>query len=164
MKSVRAALPMLAVVGLLAGLGLVSTMGGCVAQGDWDRLYETNRTYKEQYEKMKAERDEAMAALDQLRGQTSRSEALIAKLQTENTMLRDQLVGYGADLKDLQARIGGLSLSALDPETDKLLQEQRGGNGSGIPTACVFDVSNGDVWARQVTLAATRQSQREQKP
>lgn len=139
MKSVRAALPMLAVVGLLAGLGLVSTMGGCVAQGDWDRLYETNRTYKEQYEKMKAERDEAMAALDQLRGQTSRSEALIAKLQAENTILRDQLVGYGANLKDMEARMGGLTLSALDPETDKLLQQLA----DQYPDLIKFDAARG---------------------
>lgn len=119
MKSVRAALPILALV----GMGLVSTMGGCVAQGDWDRLYETNRTYKEQYETMKAERDAALATLDALRGQTSRSEALIAKLQQENGLLRDQLAGYGANLKDLENRMVNLSLSSLDPETDKLLRE-----------------------------------------
>lgn len=123
MKSVRAALPILTVMGAVIGMGLVSTMGGCVAQGDWDRLYETNRTYKEQYETMKAERDEALATLDALRGQSSRSEALIAKLQQENGLLRDQLVGYGADLKDLQSRMGDLTLSSLDPETDQLLQQ-----------------------------------------
>ncbi len=119
MKSVRAALPILAVV----GLGLVSTMGGCVAQGDWDRLYETNRTYKEQYETMKAERDEALATLEAMRGQNSSSAALIAKLQNENALLRDQLVGYGANLKDMEDRLSRLNISALDPETDKLLRE-----------------------------------------
>ncbi len=135
MKSVRAALPILAVI----GMGLVSTMGGCVAQGDWDRLYETNRTYKEQYETMKAERDEALATLDALRGQSSRSEALIAKLQQENGMLRDQLVGYGADLKSLQDRMGGLTLSSLDPETDKLLQQLA----DQYPDLITYDASRG---------------------
>ena len=119
MKSVRAALPLLAIV----GLGFVSSMGGCVAQGDWDRLYETNRTYKEQYEKMKSERDDAQALLDQLRGNMTRSETLLASLQAENAALRNQLTGYGANLKDMEGRLGGLSLSALDPETDKLLKE-----------------------------------------
>ena len=135
MKSVRAALPILAVV----GLGLVSTMGGCVAQGDWDRLYETNRTYKEQYETMKAERDEALATLDALRGQSSRSEALIAKLQQENGMLRDQLTGYGANLKDMESRLGTMSLSSLDPETDKLLRELA----DQYPDLISYDAANG---------------------
>ena len=134
MKSVRMVLPMLAAV----GLG-VSMLGGCVAQGDWDRLYETNRTYKEQYEKMKAERDEALAALDQLRGNQSKNEALIAQLQNENAALRSQLTAYGADLSNMQSRLNGMSLSALDPETDKLLRELA----DQYPDLIVYDAARG---------------------
>jgi chemotaxis protein MotB len=111
---------------VLSVVTMLPMIGGCVAQGDWDKLYETNRTYKSEYEKMKAERDEALAALDALRGQTTRSETLISQLQSENNLLRQQLAGYGANLDDLKKRMGDLQLSALDPETDKLLRELAG--------------------------------------
>lgn len=113
----------LAKVLVISAAAMLPLMSGCVAQGDWDKLYETNRTYKSEFEKMKAERDEALAALDALRGQTTRSETLISQLQTENGLLKQQLAGYGANLDDLKKRMGDLQLSALDPETDKLLQE-----------------------------------------
>ncbi len=123
MGRARAGMSGVAKVLVLSMVTMLPLVGGCVAQGDWDKLYETNRTYKEQFEKMKAERDEALAALDALRGQTTRSETLISQLQSENATLRQQLAGYGANLDELNKRLTGLQLSALDPETDKALQE-----------------------------------------
>jgi flagellar motor protein MotB len=129
----------LAKVIVLSAATMLPFVGGCVAQGDWDKLYETNRTYKEQYEKMKSERDEALAALDALRGQTTRSETLISQLQTENGLLRQQLAGYGANLDELKNRLSGLQLSALDPETDKLLRELE----SMYPDLIKYDAARG---------------------
>jgi chemotaxis protein MotB len=123
MGRARAGISGVAKVLVLSMVTMLPIVGGCVAQGDWDKLYETNRTYKEQFENMKSQRDEALAALDALRGQTTRSETLISQLQTENNLLKQQLAGYGANLDELNKRLTGLQLSALDPETDKALSE-----------------------------------------
>lgn len=139
MGRARAGMSGVAKVLVLSMVTMLPLVGGCVAQGDWDKLYETNRTYKEQFEKMKAERDEALAALDALRGQTTRSETLISQLQNENATLRQQLAGYGANLDDLKNRMSNLQLSALDPETDKLLRELA----SMYPDLITYDPATG---------------------
>lgn len=108
---------------LAAVVGLGPVLGGCVGQGAYDGLYETNRSLREQNEKLRRERDEAVAASDQLRLQLTRSEGALAQLRQQNGDLRSQLNGALAELEGFGKRLGDLQLSALDPETDRLLRE-----------------------------------------
>jgi chemotaxis protein MotB len=108
---------------MLALLGVSPLLGGCVGQGAYDGLFETNRSLKEQNEQLRRQRDEATAAADQLRAQLTRSESALAQLRSQNGDLRAQLDRALADLAGFGAQLGNLQLQALDPETDRLLKE-----------------------------------------
>lgn len=109
---------------LLAALvGLGPIVGGCTSQGAYDTVFEMNRSLKEQNEQLRRQRDEAVAASDQLRIQLTRSEAALAQLRQQNGELRSQLDSALAELEGFGKRLGDLQLSALDPETDRLLRE-----------------------------------------
>ncbi|MDX2146218.1 MAG: OmpA family protein [Planctomycetota bacterium] len=108
----------------VATLGLASlVLGGCVGQADYDRLYETNRSLREENGRLKAENEDFRVTIDQLRTQLSRCDSALANANQQLAALtgqRDQLMG---DLQGLGNRLSGLQLSALDPETDRLLRE-----------------------------------------
>jgi len=104
---------------VLAGL----SMTGCVAQNEWDRLLEANRSLTDQVERLKMERDEARTALDAQRSALARAEAAVAQLRGENSMLRQQLDAAMSELAGLGKRLGDIQVMALDPETDRALQE-----------------------------------------
>lgn len=111
-----------ALVGLVGLVMAAGTLTGCIGQGEYDRLYEQNRSLEARNAELARERDEARAALDLLRGRVGSGEGALSDLQRENNELRRQLDGALADLRSLEAQIGNLQFGRLDPETDEALR------------------------------------------
>jgi chemotaxis protein MotB len=105
-------------VGLLvAASGFASGLGGCVNQGEYDRLYEANNSMRAQLADLTRERDEARLSLDQMRGGINRGEGTLADLQKQNADLRAALDRANNDLRNIGTRVEGLQIGALDNET-----------------------------------------------
>ncbi|MBL8887492.1 MAG: OmpA family protein [Phycisphaerales bacterium] len=102
---------------------LTAGLGGCVNQGEYDRLYETNRGLTDRNATLQRERDDALAARDMTRQQLAKTEAALAALQAQNDELMRRMRESGLSLADLEARLKGLSVSPLDADTDALLRE-----------------------------------------
>ncbi len=108
---------------VFAAVPLLTGLTGCVTQGDWDKLYETNKALTDRNQQLQLERDEARAAAELNRQQLARTEAQLAdmKAQYEKALAAAGLSEQA--LKDLQSRFGSLQLQAVDAETDAALKE-----------------------------------------
>lgn len=112
----------------LAGLAVSLSMVGCVNQGEYDNLYETNRGLTDRNAVLQREHDDALAARDLTRQQLAKTEQALAELRAQN----DELMGgrlreSGLSLADLEARLKGLNVPrVLDADTDALLRRIRG--------------------------------------
>lgn len=112
------------VLGVVVGPALMAMgLGGCVSQGEYDKLYDTNRSLTDSLSRAQQDADASRAALDQQRNALARAEAAAAALRMENDELRKALDAAGLSMAELDRRMQGLSLTALDPETDRALQE-----------------------------------------
>lgn len=107
----------------LTTLLTASFLGGCIGQGQYDRLYETNRSLTAQLGESNRERDEARAQLDLLRRNYGNSSGAIAELQKQNDELRRQLDAALGDYKSLEGRLAGLNFGPVDAQTDRALAE-----------------------------------------
>lgn len=105
----------------LAGVAAVSMLGGCVNQGEYDRLYETNRSLTGQLSNANRERDEARAALDLLRKNYGSSSGALAQLQQNNDELKRQLDQALADYKSLETKMAGMQFGPLPAELNAAL-------------------------------------------
>lgn len=126
------------VVALVAGPALLAA-GGCVNQGEYDKLYDTNRSLTDANSRLQQERDAAQAALDQQRNALSRAEAAAAQLKMENDELRKALEAAGISMKEFESRLQGLSLTRLDAETDQALADLA----AQFPDLIQYDPSTG---------------------
>lgn len=108
---------------LVLALPLLAGLTGCVNQGDWDRLYETNRSLTDQNQRLRQEADEARASAELLRQQLARTEAQLADLKNAYAKLLQQLGLSEQAMRDLQNRFGSMQLTALDADTDAALRE-----------------------------------------
>lgn len=109
---------------ILTGLGLLicaTFFGGCVGQGEYDRLFETNRSLTSRNAELQRERDEARAQVDLMRGNIGSSAGTLSDLQTQNASLRAQLDKALGDFRDLQSRIDSMKFGPLDADTDQAL-------------------------------------------
>jgi chemotaxis protein MotB len=108
------------VCGVLVLAGLA---GGCVNQGEYDRLYEANNSMRGQLAELTRERDEARLAADSLRGGVTGREGTLADLQKQNSELRAALDRANGELSGLGSRLQGLQVGALDQTTSNALDE-----------------------------------------
>jgi len=107
---------------LLGGLAFVaSVLPGCIGQGEYDRLYETNRSLEARNAELQRERDEARAAADLIRNRIGSGEGTLADLQRQNAELRRLLDDAMADYRTLEGRMAGLTFGPLDAATDEAL-------------------------------------------
>jgi chemotaxis protein MotB len=109
----------LLVVVTLIGL----TTGGCVTQGDWDKLYEERRSLADQLTRAEQERDEFRNAVDQLRQQLSREQQANLDLRNQVGSLRSQLDNAANQLAAFGQRLDSARFGELDAETDALLRQ-----------------------------------------
>lgn len=110
---------MVGVFGILA----TTTLTGCVGQGQYDGLYETNRSLQAQLGERTRERDEALKALELLRNGNIGGERNLAALQAQNDELKRQLDAALANYKALESQLAGLNFGKLDVETSEALEE-----------------------------------------
>jgi chemotaxis protein MotB len=109
------------VCGVVALPVVGSGLGGCVAQREYDRLWETNRSLENQVGELNIALDDCRSKYDALSGSGAGASEAIARLQRENSELRGQLERAGGALTDLERRMGGLNFGRLDPATDLAL-------------------------------------------
>lgn len=122
-----------AIVTMAAGLT------GCVSQGEYDKLWETNRSLTDQLQQTQASLEACNAQNAALSGSAGGASGVIANLTDENTRLRDQLTQAMQSMRDLEGRLGGLELGRLDPTTDRALANLA----RQYPDLIVYDADRG---------------------
>lgn len=105
------------VILLAAGLGLT----GCASQQNYDQLLDANRTLKERNEELLRQNQELTNENGLLQKQRAANESALTDLTRLNDTLKKQLADAGIDINELAKRLQGLSLTQLDPETDRAL-------------------------------------------
>ncbi len=140
------------ILSTLLGLACLTLgMTGCVNQGEYDRLYETNRGLTDRNAVLQRERDDALAARDMTRQQLAKTEQALAELRAQNDELMRRLRESGLSLADLEARLKGLSVTMLDADTDALLKELA----SQYPDLLKYDEARGMLrFASDLTFAS----------
>lgn len=118
-----------------AGAGLT----GCVSQGEYDKLWETNRSLTDQLQRSQANLDACRAQNEAMSGSAGNASGVIANLTDENQRLRDQLSQSMQSMRDLENRLGGLELGRLDPTTDRALANLA----RQFPDLIVYDADRG---------------------
>jgi chemotaxis protein MotB len=96
-------------------------LGGCVSQGEYDALYDNNRSLTNRNQELLAQLEECNQTVAGLRGSQSGAENLMGRQQSENSMLRTQLTQARSTINDLEARLASLELGQIDPATDQAL-------------------------------------------
>ena len=98
----------------IAGLGT-----GCVSQGEFDKLWETNRSLTNRNMELQGQVD----SMNALSGSAGNAGSVISQLQNDNATLRSQLMGAQQSLNDIEDRMNSLSIVSLDPATDRALRD-----------------------------------------
>ncbi len=107
-----------AMVVLALGAG---SLGGCVSQGEYDALFDNNRSLTNRNQELLAQLDECNQSMAGLRGSQSGAEDLMGRQRSDNTMLRQQLSQARNTINGLEDRLDSLELGQLDPATDRAL-------------------------------------------
>ena len=102
----------------IAGLGT-----GCVSQGEYDKLWETNRSLTNRNAELQGAVDSMSSANSALSGSAGNAGSVISQLQDDNANLRSQLMGAQDSLDSIESRMNSLSIVSLDPATDRALRD-----------------------------------------
>jgi chemotaxis protein MotB len=121
------------------GLGVVSLLGGCVGQGEYDRLYEVNSSLTAQNKDLARQLDECKQASDLMSRSSMSGDKTLVGLQRQNQELRSQLDRALADFKNLQKELAGMEFGSLNPETDRALRELA----AAYPDMITYDAARG---------------------
>ncbi|MEM9373171.1 MAG: OmpA family protein [Planctomycetota bacterium] len=103
---------------ILVAAGMLT---GCVSQGEYDKLWETNRSLTDRLAAVQGDLESCQARNASLTGSAGGATTTIANLTSENQRLRDQLNQSLSAMQDLESRLGSLELNRLDPSTDRAL-------------------------------------------
>lgn len=102
----------------VAGLGT-----GCVSQGEFDKLWETNRSLTNQNMELQGRVDSMSSANSALEGSAGSAGSVISQLKNDNSNLRSQLMNSQNAMTEIEDRMNSLSIVSLDPATDRALRE-----------------------------------------
>lgn len=130
---------LLACAGVAVGGLMLTGVGGCVAQEDYDRLHQQIDSLENRNGVLMRERDAAAKALADANAALAANEEALNALRRINGELTGRLQGMGANLNDLMSQLDGLKLSALDPDTNALLRELA----NQYPDLITFDEAKG---------------------
>ncbi|MFN0134339.1 MAG: OmpA family protein [Phycisphaerales bacterium] len=108
-------------VGLTLGSLLVALAGGCASQQAYDQLSDAHRVLNSQYADLKRQNQDLSNENSLLQKQRTSNETALAELTRQNDLYKQQLSASGLSLDELRDRLGRLSLTPLDPETDRAL-------------------------------------------
>jgi chemotaxis protein MotB len=103
------------------GLGLASLLGGCVGQGEYDRLYETNNSLTARNAELSTKLAEAQQQNDLMKRSMGANENAVLALQNRNKDLEKLLDQAMSDYKTLGEGMAGLQFGSVDPQTDRAL-------------------------------------------
>lgn len=106
---------------LTLGLGLTSLLGGCVGQGEYDRLYEVNASLTSQNKDLARQLEEERNAKLLLQKNGMSGETTVAALQRQNAALRNQLDKALMDLKELNNKMAQFDFGPVNADTDAAL-------------------------------------------
>lgn len=140
-------------LGLLAACMIGSAFGlvGCVGQGEYDKVVETNRALTDKNITLQRERDESRSALEAQRNALARLEAALTEARAQNVSLADALKKAGYDLDDLRKAMADLEIGPLDEATDKALAELA----AQFPDLITYDHTKGMLrFASDLTFAS----------
>jgi chemotaxis protein MotB len=140
-------------LGLLAACMIGSAFGlvGCVGQGEYDKVVETNRALTDKNITLQRERDESRSALEAQRNALARLEAALSEARSQNVNLADALKRAGYDLDDLRKAMAELEIGPLDEATDKALAELA----AQFPDLITYDHTKGMLrFASDLTFAS----------
>lgn len=107
---------------LIVVLLAVSVLGGCVAQGKYDRMQRLYRTSQEQIVDLQAQLEEARSrikALEQAKSEDPQAQKRIEELKKERDQLRQALADAKKKLQS-QASTGGTLPERVDEELQRL--------------------------------------------
>lgn len=125
-----------------AGVAVVAgPMVGCVSQNEYDSLDGQIRSLRNTNNTLSRERDEAVSSRDAALAQLALSEQAVAELRRVNADLLRRLEDAGLTLSDLEKRMAGIQLAALDPGTDSLLRELA----ARYPDLLTYDAARGMI-------------------
>jgi chemotaxis protein MotB len=113
---------------VLAGMGLclAGLLGGCVGQGEYDRLYETNNSLTSRNSELSRQVSELQQQNDLMKRSMGANENAVMALQKRNGELEKLLDGAMKDYKDLGESMAGLNFGPVDPQTDRALASLAG--------------------------------------
>ena len=126
----------------LARLGVVllaAGLGGCASQQSYDQLMDTNRSLTERNSELQRMNQELQNENGLLQRDRTAKEAALSDLTKLNGDLKKQLADAGINVEDLMKRLQGLSLTKLDPETDRALTALA----AQYPDLIKYDAANG---------------------
>ncbi|MFK7759546.1 MAG: flagellar motor protein MotB [Phycisphaerales bacterium] len=118
------------VLAAVAGLGT-----GCVSQGEYDKLWETNRSLTNRNAELQDQLNSTDSRYQALSGSAGNAGSVISQLENDNSMLRSQLMSAQNSLNGIEDRMNSLSIVSLDPATDRALRELAG----QYPDMIVYD-------------------------
>jgi len=124
-------------VAALAGLATLGT--GCVSQGEYDKLWETNRSLTNQNAELRDELSSLRSAKNALEGTAGDADSVIGRLRDQNQQLRDRLGEAQQSLAQFEDRMNAMDIAALDPATDRALRQLARDN----PDLVVYDAERG---------------------
>lgn len=103
------------------GLGMATLLGGCVGQGEYDRLYETNNSLTARNAELTTKLAEAQQQNDLMKKSMGSNENAVMALQKRNADLEKLLDASMKDYQTLGEGMAGLDFGRVDPMTDRAL-------------------------------------------
>ena len=108
---------------IIALTAMAASLGGCVGQGDYDRLVVENRTLTNRNQELQASLDECQSARDAMSDSRRSGDSTIGQLQDQLRQKDALLSDYDSTIRSLEERLRGLNFGPLDAATDAALQQ-----------------------------------------
>lgn len=122
---------------VFAALPLLGT--GCVDQTKYDQMLMTNRSLQEQAISLEAERDEARANLDTVRGQLAQASTELNGLKSKYGLMDSDLAKMAEDYRKLMEKVGTMDFGPLPEDLNRALTELA----AQYPDMMTFDAKRG---------------------
>jgi len=144
----------------LAGLGSALLLGGagCVSQQEYDNLADANLASSERLSELRSENSGLLREIEARQGHIGELESQIGGLEQTRNSMRDQIASAQNELSSFASRLNSISLSGLDPETDRRLRDLA----SSQPELMSYDADKGVIrFTSDLTFASGSSTVRE---
>lgn len=105
------------------GLALMAGTTGCVSQKEYDNLAEANLANSARLAELREENRALERQIEARQGRIGALESQIDELQGTRDAMRRQIAEAQRQYEEFESRLNSISLSGLDPETDRRLRE-----------------------------------------